>query len=402
MRLLVATDAHIYRTPDGAAYCSTLYGYDYFCRYRMAFDQVRVVAREKAVPAAEAGWLRVDGPGVSVFGIPFFQGPKQLLPKYLSIHRRLRGAAEDCDAAMLRVPGQTAHMTFSHLPKGLPVGAEVVSDFTGFLQNTDEGLIQTTLYRLMSRTLARICRRANGVCYVTREAIQKHYPSQAMLHGASESYFDCACSDIELSDGDFGAPRDFAGQTRFTLILTNAAMNSERKGERVLLAALERLRGRGFDVRGVFVGDGALRAAFEREAAERGLSDAVRFTGLLPSRTQVMAELRAADIYVLPTQAEGLPRGVIEAMAAGLPCLSTPVGGMPELLEADCLVADPKDVEGFAGTLSAWLSEPQILERKSRENLAHAQAFRHDLLSQRRTEFYQKLAALAKRRRNPE
>ena len=53
MRLLVATDAHIYRTPDGAAYCSTLYGYDYFCRYRMAFDQVRVVAREKAVPAAE-------------------------------------------------------------------------------------------------------------------------------------------------------------------------------------------------------------------------------------------------------------------------------------------------------------------------------------------------------------
>lgn len=63
MKLLVATDAHLYRTRDGAYYCNALYGYDYFTRYFAAFDAVRVVAREEPIASVPENWLRVDGGG---------------------------------------------------------------------------------------------------------------------------------------------------------------------------------------------------------------------------------------------------------------------------------------------------------------------------------------------------
>lgn len=398
MKLLVATDAYFYRTPDGAVYCNSLYGYGYFQRFLSVFDAVRVVARQKDVDSVPDSWLRVDGDGVETFGIPYYRGPKQLLPKYLTIHARLRHAAHGCDAAMLRVPGQVAHMTFDHLPKGMPIAAEAVSDFTGFLEDPRIGIVFKVLYRIMSAKLARVCREANGVAYVTKAAIQSHYPSHAMLHGASEEYFDQYCSDIDLDDADFAAPRRFVGQKTFTLIHTDAAMNAERKGERVMLKTIKNLRDMGFDVRGVFVGDGILRPSFEAQAKELGIAEYVTFTGVLSTHAAVMDALGQADIYMLPSHAEGLSRGIVEAMVAGLPCISTPVGGTPELLPAECLAA-PEDVEAFTSILANWLAHPEILERLSRENIEMTQQFRRCTLQQKRRDFYTKLRTLAEKRR---
>jgi len=398
VKLLVATDAYFYRTPDGAVYCNALYGYKYFCRFLSVFDAVRVVARQKDVERVPDTWLRVDGEGVETYGIPYYRGPRQLLPKYFKIHARLRHAADGCDAAMLRIPGQTAHMTFDHLSKGMPIAAEVVSDFTGFIEDPRIGLVSKTLYRIMSNKLAHITKTANGVAYVTREAIQKHYPSHAMLYGTSDEYFDQYCSDIDLADADFAEPRTFAGQKTFTLIHTDAAMNAERKGERVVLQAIKNLRDQGYDVRGVFVGDGILRASFEAQAKELGIDAHVQFTGVLSTHKAVMQALKAADIYVLPSHAEGLSRGIVEAMAAGLPVLSTPVGGTPELLPAECL-AEPEDVKAFTRILADWISHPETLERLSRENIEITQQFRRHLLADKRRIFYSKLYALAEARR---
>lgn len=394
MKLLVATDAYFYRTPDGAVYCNALYGYGYFRRFLSVFDAVRVVARQKDVSSVPDNWLRVDGDGVETYGIPYYRGPKQLLPKYLRIHARLRHAADGCDAAMLRIPGQTAHMTFDHLPKGMPAAAEVVSDFTGFIEDPRIGFVSKTLFRIMSGKLTRITKTVNGVAYVTHEAIQKHYPSHAMLHGTSEKYFDQYCSDIDLDDADFAAPRSYVGQKTFTLIHTDAAMNAERKGERVVLRTIRNLRELGFDVRGVFVGDGILRGSFEQLAAELGITEHVRFTGVLSTHEAVMQALSEADIYVLPSHAEGLSRGIVEAMVSGLPVLSTPVGGTPELLPAECLAA-PEDVEAFTSILADWLSHPETLERLSRENIEMTQQFRRSVLTAKREKFYRKLRRLA-------
>ena len=75
MKLLVATDAHIYETPDGKHWTPAIYGYSFWERYFYVFDEVRIVARTKKVSQIGEKALLVDGPGVEVFPVPFYQGP---------------------------------------------------------------------------------------------------------------------------------------------------------------------------------------------------------------------------------------------------------------------------------------------------------------------------------------
>lgn len=118
------------------------------------------------------------------------------------------------------------------------------------------------------------------------------------------------------------------------------------------------------------VGEGALQAELEARAIEAGLADRIRFLGRRGS-VEVASWLAAANVFCLPSYAEGCPNSVIEALACGRPVVATSVGGIPELvdLESGILVA-PKDSEALAEALGEALSrrwdEPAISQRCQR------------------------------------
>jgi glycosyltransferase involved in cell wall biosynthesis len=121
---------------------------------------------------------------------------------------------------------------------------------------------------------------------------------------------------------------------------------SVEKGQRVLLAALKRARESGAELSLRCVGGGPLEEALRREAMALGLSPHVEFTGWL-SPSQVSAHLADADAFVSSSFAEGIPLVLMEAMAAGLPCIATSVGGVAELVvhgESGLLVAPADDL----------------------------------------------------------
>ena len=97
-----------------------------------------------------------------------------------------------------------------------------------------------------------------------------------------------------------------------------------------------------------------------------------------------------SDILIFPTIGEGLPRTVIEAMAVGLPCLSTAVNGIPELLDEEFLVGQ-QDVVGFAKKTIELLADEKNYRNASQKNVLKAAEYEHSLLQQRRNEFYLKL-----------
>jgi glycosyltransferase involved in cell wall biosynthesis len=102
------------------------------------------------------------------------------------------------------------------------------------------------------------------------------------------------------------------------------------KGQWVLLRAAQRLAEMGINARLVFVGDGPSRASLEVEAARCGVD--ASFTGYL-GQDGVAELLTEADVFCLPSFAEGLPVVLMEAMASGLPVVTTRIAGIPELVE---------------------------------------------------------------------
>lgn len=103
-----------------------------------------------------------------------------------------------------------------------------------------------------------------------------------------------------------------------------------QKNHALLLKAFAQGPGSDPGVRLVLVGDGDLRGRIEKQAKDIGIAARVHFLGL---RTDIPDILGAMDVFVLSSDYEGNPLSVMEAMAAGLPIVSTSVGGVKDLLE---------------------------------------------------------------------
>lgn len=152
-------------------------------------------------------------------------------------------------------------------------------------------------------------------------------------------------------------------------ILTVARLVT-KKGHAYLAEALALLRDRGVDFRWTVVGDGPEYARLTQIVQTRELADRVHFVGQVPF-THVLNLLHDADCFVLPciwaheTLADGIPAVLVEAMAAGLPVISTPVSGIPELIHdgTSGLLVEQKNSEALAIAIQALMSDADLRER---------------------------------------
>jgi glycosyltransferase involved in cell wall biosynthesis len=104
----------------------------------------------------------------------------------------------------------------------------------------------------------------------------------------------------------------------------------------------------------VLVGEGDLRADLEEQARKLNVSGKVHFLGL---RSDIPDVLGAMDVFVLSSDYEGNPLSVLEAMASGLPVVSTAAGGVPNLFEAgkEGFLVAPGDLHGLAKSMNSLL-----------------------------------------------
>jgi glycosyltransferase involved in cell wall biosynthesis len=103
-----------------------------------------------------------------------------------------------------------------------------------------------------------------------------------------------------------------------------------QKGHDLLLRSLADLRSEGCNAVLLLVGEGRERTRLAELAAELGLADRVRFLG---TRRDLPVLFAAMDVFAFPSRWEGTPLALIAAMAAGLPVVATPVGGIPDVLK---------------------------------------------------------------------
>lgn len=136
-------------------------------------------------------------------------------------------------------------------------------------------------------------------------------------------------------------------------VFGTAANLEYHKGIEVLLAAAARVES---PLQLEIYGDGSARATLEAEARRLGIS--ARFHGFDPGFRSRLDEL---DVFVLPTRGDNLPVSILEAMASGLPVISTRVGGIPEQIEdgATGYLVEPDDVDGLAAALGRLAADPE-------------------------------------------
>lgn len=138
------------------------------------------------------------------------------------------------------------------------------------------------------------------------------------------------------------------------------------KGQHILLAAVAELLQRGRQVHLRVVGDGLDRESLERHATSLGLGAHMTFEGPVPpDRTRGF--YAAADVFVLPSFAEGVPVVLMEAMAMGVAVISTTVAGIPELIESerDGLLVPPSDSTQLANAIERLMTDPELRLRLS-------------------------------------
>ncbi|MBI5758256.1 MAG: glycosyltransferase, partial [Planctomycetales bacterium] len=131
-----------------------------------------------------------------------------------------------------------------------------------------------------------------------------------------------------------GEPADLTslGIPRESRVIVTVGRLDEQKGHRFLIEALPAVLREHHDARLLVVGDGPLREELQALARQLGIAEAVCFAG---HRDDVPALLRASKCFVLPSLWEGMPNVVLEAMAAGVPVVTTSVEGVLELIEPD-------------------------------------------------------------------
>lgn len=381
--ILVTHTSHFVRGPDGHVYAPhTLVARDFWARYRAVFDHVTVAARVRNAGDDPNDLPRADGEGVEFCDLPDYTGAWQYLRSRTQMRIRFRQAIEHSDVFCLRVPCAIATIAWRELRRSRRAfGVEVVGDpWESLATGGVRSVARPIARRAVTRALRAQCREACAAWYVTREALQRRYPS-------SSGAFQTHCSDIELpSEGVADAPRTgIAGTPRLIYVGTLAVLY---KAPDILIRAVAHT-GRS-DLRLTIVGDGRKRKSLETLAASLGVTDRVTFAGYLPAGQGVRDALDAADIFVLPSRTEGLPRAMIEAMARGLPCIGSAVGGIPELLPPEDLVP-AGDVPALADKIMELIDCPERFQAASKRNLEASRQFLPSILEARRNTFYTEL-----------
>jgi glycosyltransferase involved in cell wall biosynthesis len=199
--------------------------------------------------------------------------------------------------------------------------------------------------------------RAAARVVTTGEALRRELIERHVVPAARVVSVPTGMDAGRFRPGERAAARVRIGQPAERPLVGIVATLRSWKGHRHLLEAMKLLPE---TVDLVIVGDGPQRAALEKRIGRLGLGARVRMAG---NHDDVLPWLRALDVFALPSYAnEGVPQALVQAMLVGLPCVTTAVGGIPEIAEHErtALVVPPEDPQALAAAIERLARDPGL------------------------------------------
>ena len=378
MTLGVVYHMPFWQTPDGALWEAEGSFARYIDSLAPYFDQIVLAVPVFDTPPHSGTRLRASN--VRLAPLPYFPGPRQFYPQLAAVYRRLRTFVGSCDVVHLRIPSPAAIFAF-HLARRMnrPLFALVVGDYRALLPHLPYTGLKRTLFKiyvdLEERAVSRITRAsltfANGAALKT-----KHEHDNPRV-------FETKTTTLETAD--ISSRPDTCQATPIRLLTVSRI--DPRKNLRVLPDAIAMLRRDGIDVTLDIVGPpiGLLgereRDAINAEALRAGVAEHVRLRGPLPL-DELMAVYRDYDMFVLPTgPGEGIPRVLLEAMAAGLPIVTSASSGIGSLIthEQNGVLLQSPTAVNVAAAVRKLFEAPAFRQRLIRAGYETARAHTLDV-----------------------
>jgi glycosyltransferase involved in cell wall biosynthesis len=145
----------------------------------------------------------------------------------------------------------------------------------------------------------------------------------------------------------------------------------------------------------VLLGDGRCKAELQNQAVSTSYQDSIHFLG---RRENIPQLLKGIDVFVLASIAEGLPRVILEAMAAGVPCIATQVGGIPEIINTENvgIWVPPANADALAEAMLKVANMPRDRLEKLTESAQNRvrQVYSHDVVGEKLRKLYESEFAL--------
>lgn len=223
------------------------------------------------------------------------------------------------------------------------------------------------------------------VCYVTDKFLQGRYPTK----GKSIS-----CSDVVIDDVDENILEKRLEKIKAMSdaseikIGTAAAIDVKYKGQQYVMEAIRILKDKGIHAK-YYLAGGGNSGYLKDYASKLKITDEVVFLGQL-NKNEIIDLYDDIDIYIQPSMLEGLPRSVIEALSRACPTLGTNVGGIPELIGADCLFKKGNSKE-IAALIEKMIAGS--MNESAGRNFYKAKDYTMSKLEKKRKDFYDEFLA---------
>jgi phosphatidyl-myo-inositol dimannoside synthase len=380
--LVVTTDYRFARTADGRIWTQLSNDSSFWDHQYSSFEAITVVARVGYVAVPPPGASEVTSESVSFFAIPEIRTPVALVLRAPGVLWRMNNLLRGTPVVIAVLPGIVGFLVAMRCALSRrPYAVEVIAEPSAVFGVARVGGRMRLVYGfVVTRGLRLACRHAYGIAYVTDELLQRLYPGRT--DAIQGSYSLIALAELEPE------PRAPNAGSR---LITVGSLEQRYKGVEDLLRALDLLVDEYPAATLTIVGDGRYRPELESLTSELGLERHVVFAGAV-KHEEVLRLLADADLFVLASHTEGMPRALIEAMSEGLPCVATAVGGIPELLPASLLVP-PRRPEDLARCLSQVLSDPALAATHAARNICRARPYRPAAQRAARARFHAALQA---------
>lgn len=345
-------------------------------RYLTTFDEMVVIGRYKEIHDCPVGKLGKSNAHNIEFKCISDEKPLIRVLNFKKDNQYIESVLKECDAVICR--GWRGTQICRKL--GKPYLVEVVNCAWDSYWN--HGILGKIVAPIMYTIRKFTTWNASHVIYVTNKFLQKRYPtkgktafiSDVALEELSDEVLEKRLNKIRLKNED-----------EKIIIGTAAAVNVPFKGQRFVIKALAKLKKEGLDnYEYQIVGSGD-DSKLRELAKKLEVENQVVFLGSY-SHDRMFEWYDSIDIYIQPSLQEGLPRAVIEAMSRGLVCYGTCTGGIPELLDKDCVCSSNRFIaDKIVKMIKGY--NPKLAKKIAMRNFEESKKYAADILEAKRYDF---------------